>query len=543
MTTVTAEEIIERMQKRKISEGRRAGENFVVLDWERKFLIDLLDHSTNGLSVARGNGKTTFLSCLSSEFLDGPLRRPRGEVDLVASSLKQARIAFKHIMFFLGNDGGRLTKNKVNGVKRWRVIDNSHQAEIEDVINDVMLMCLGCDPDRAHGRAPSMILADEPAKWKATKAQEMYNALNTSLGKQPDSKLIVTGTMPSDSAHWFYRMMMFPDAMEDTAVHLYQATPEDEDDVFDEETWRQANPSYDHLPDLRKIIKKEAKNAEQGGEDLSSFKALRLNMGTDEVTASEPLLAFENWQAITSNTPNPRSGPVAIGVDLGGGTSMSAVSYYWPDTGRLESYAGFPAQPTLEKRGLKDGVGSRYLEMHKRGELRLYPGFAMKNVLFLTKIFGLLDPGQVVLSLAADRYKKTDLEQALTEVGVLYYEDKKGESLMRPGYWKIEWRGVGQGPNGGEDVRAFQHEALTGHMSPVDTLIMQSSIKESIIRRDSNGNAALNKARSMGRIDPVQSAILAAGIGWRYRHPVEEENDLGRFYKRALESGLMVGAV
>ena len=62
-------------------------------------------------------------------------------------------------------------------------------------------------------------------------------------------------------------------------------------------------------------------------------------------------------------------GPCVWGVDLGSTAAMSAVCAYWPDTGRLETLAAFPGVPSLEERGLADGVGRLYLDMQRRGEL------------------------------------------------------------------------------------------------------------------------------------------------------------------------------
>ena len=55
------------------------------------------------LSVGRGNGKTALLSGIAAATLDGPLAAPRGESVIVASSFEQARIAFEHVIAFMGD--------------------------------------------------------------------------------------------------------------------------------------------------------------------------------------------------------------------------------------------------------------------------------------------------------------------------------------------------------------------------------------------------------------------------------------------------------
>ena len=87
-----------------VSQGRRAGEPFTVLPWQRRFIRGAFAPGVQSaaLSVARGNGKTAVLSGIAAATLDGPLAVPRGETVIVASSFEQARIAFEHVISFMG---------------------------------------------------------------------------------------------------------------------------------------------------------------------------------------------------------------------------------------------------------------------------------------------------------------------------------------------------------------------------------------------------------------------------------------------------------
>ena len=70
------------------------------------------------------------------------------------------------------------------------------------------------------------------------------------------------------------------------------------------------------------------------------------------------LLDAETWATIEGDCT--RAGPVIWGCDLGTSAAMSAIASFWPETGRLESVAAFPVEPTLAERGLRDGVGGLY---------------------------------------------------------------------------------------------------------------------------------------------------------------------------------------
>ena len=46
------------------------------------------------------------------------------------------------------------------------------------------------------------------------------------------------------------------------------------DDPFDSATWRKANPSFDHMPDLAKTIRSEAEDAKKIRRSLRVSKPL-----------------------------------------------------------------------------------------------------------------------------------------------------------------------------------------------------------------------------------------------------------------------------
>ena len=184
-----------------VSQGRRAGEPFAVLPWQSRFVRGAFAPGIQSaaLSVARGNGKSTLLSGIAAATLDGPLAVPRGETVIVASSFEQARIAFEHVLAFMGD--------KLGDKHRWKVWDTAQQARIEDRKTGARVRCIGSDPRRAHGLAPVLVLADEPAQWPETTGERMVAALRTAAGKQPHSRFVALGTRPADPEHWFAKAL------------------------------------------------------------------------------------------------------------------------------------------------------------------------------------------------------------------------------------------------------------------------------------------------------------------------------------------------
>lgn len=205
MKQTLARQIIDYLGTLTVTQGRLAGQKFEVLPRQKRFIKgafapEIIEAS---LSVARGNGKTTLVAGLACAALDGPLAVDRGEVVIAASSFEQARIDFSHALAFLrGRHGDALEDRSL-----WRIQDSANKAQITNRVNGALLKCVGADPRRMHGLAPSLQVCDEGAQWEPSTAEASMAALRTALGKLPNSRLIALGTRPADGEHWFAKML------------------------------------------------------------------------------------------------------------------------------------------------------------------------------------------------------------------------------------------------------------------------------------------------------------------------------------------------
>ena len=195
----------------------------------------------------------------------------------------------------------------------------------------------------------SMTSSAEPAHHNATPrpaGDRMYAALSTSLGKHKDAKFIAVGTRCEDDSHWFTQML---DGAAETYAQVHASTKDTDD--FGHAQILKANPAYRHLEPLRERLRKEQIKAASGSAQIASWRALRLNRGTPDVVVLDPVVTLQAWDVCTTGDLPPRQGPVAIGFDLGGSTSMTALVAYCPECGRLEVYGAFPSDPSLAERG------------------------------------------------------------------------------------------------------------------------------------------------------------------------------------------------
>ena len=481
-----SDEVIQLLAQLRVSQGARTGEFLKILPWQKKLIRGIIGARTSAVSVGRGNGKTSLCAGLAIASLIGPLRQRRGETIVAASSFSQAKITFEHITAFL-----RPLLNKHR--RRFRISDSANSAGLEDRESGCRVRCIGSDPRRAHGLAPILVLADEPSQWLPTQAEAMLAALKTASGKIPGSRFVALGTRPADPGHWFAKML------DGGAGYSQCHAARPDDPPFQRATWRRANPSLDWMPDLEAAIRDEAKLARIDPAMLAASRALRLNLGTSDVEI-QVLLDAALWGSLEHVAA--RQGPLVWGIDLGTSQAQSAIAAFWPQTGALSCLAAFPEQPSLEERGLRDGVGRLYRDCADRGEL-LTLGQRATDVGALLRAgmerFG--KPDLVV----SDRWREAELRDALDKAGV------------PPA--ALEVRGMGY-RDGAEDVRQFRRACAGGRVAPSPSLLLRSAMAEARTMSDPAGNQKLCKGSEGGRRmrakdDASAAAILAVSAGVR----------------------------
>ena len=403
----------------------------------------------------------------------------------MASSFEQAKILFGDLLAFTGTQG-EIDK------RVWRKHDTAQRASLEYLPSGCRVKAIASDPRRAHGLRPSLVIADEPAQWPSSTTDAMYAALNTALGKVPNSRLIAIGTRPADSGHWFERLLQDADYARCHAA-------ESDDNPFDEATWLKAMPQLRRLPHLFKTFKDEALAAQRDMVLLAQFRALRLNMGVSDVVILY-LLSPEQWLAAEGLAE--KSGPCLWGVDLGATAAMSAIAGYWPDTGRLDAVAAFPSNPGLKERERQDGVKpGQYQRMFDRGELLL---LGDKVVPVAELLIAAQERIGYPDGIACDRWRLGELHDGMTTA-----------ALLAP----VLPRGMGF-KDGSEDVRLFKTAFLEGRVKPCQSLLLRSAVSETRLVQDPAGNAKIAKAgegnrRRHGRDDPAVAGVLAVATAER----------------------------
>ena len=462
-----------------------------MLGFQRRFLRGAFKDGVirAGLSTGRGSGKTGLAAALALDAVrpKGALHAPGFETILIAASFQGARLAFESVLVSL---------DLLGETEDYRIRDQQNLADIQHRRTGARLRVLGSDNKKSHGLRPNLAICDEPSMWGPS-GELLASAIRTSLGKRRGAKALFFGTRPNDSEHFFARLL----TESDPSVYAQTHAANPSASPYAVKTWRRANPGLDYgLPDID-VLRAEARLARRDGGELATFRALRLNQGTSEVETSH-LISAEAWAEVETAHLPPPSGPMALGIDLGGTAAFSAAVAFWPVSGRLEGFVACGHDPPLAERERSDSVMGRYTAMLRAGELVQIGGRIVSVGPFLEEAvrrFGRPD------ALAADRWRAGELEDGVKSAGL---------ALPTP-----TWRGQGW-RDGAQDVRLFRAAVLEGKVAAPVSLAIRAALSEARTVSDVAANEKLAKLgeggrRSRGRDDLAAAAILAVAEGTR----------------------------
>lgn len=486
-----ADRAMQFMHSLSVPEGPNAGNPVSLAPFQRQFIQGALAPDTTAaiLSIGRGNGKSAITAGLALGGLLGIWdRQPRREIIAAARTRDQGRIIWDFVAGFAASLPIEL---------RARLIYRRAprlEIEFEGDGGGHVLRVIASDGKSALGGAPTMAILDERGHWPLDRGDELEHALLSGLGKRAGRAFLIS-TSASDDTHPFSRWIDEP--LPNSYVQEHRPSPGLPAD--DRESLMIANPGAIHGigADLDWLEAQARRAIARGGSSLTTFRLYNRNERVSGETR-DMLLTVDEWLACETDDLPPRSGPVVIGIDLGGSASMTAAAYYWPDTGRLECLGTFPSMPSLLDRGQADGVARRYEEMQDRGELTTLGDKTVPVAPWLVQVMNHVQ-GETVQCLIADRYKSAELSEAIQRAGI------RVPVIWRSTVWK----------DSNEDCERFRRAAYDGKVKAQPSLLLRSAFADAVTKRDDSNNVKLTKARSMGRIDPVQASVIAVAEGER----------------------------
>ena len=455
-----------------------AGKPMALPPFGRWFLRDVLKPETREalLCLGRKNAKSALVALLCLSYLCGPLAGEGGWRAGVASVNKSKARELVGQIEQIAEASGLADKLKFRR-SPWPGSISSPAGTVEILAGDSGM--------GGHSASLDLAIVDELGLM-SERDRELVASMRAATSAK-DGKFIALSIWGSGP---FIPEIVKRRDHEGVKVHLFQ--PAKDCDLLDRTAWEAANPGLGFIKSST-YMEHEAKRAKSTPSDEAFFRAQDLNLpGSPTV---ERIVSPADWSRCNGPVPE-RDGRCVVGVDLGGSLSMTAAVALWPGSGRVEVWGAFPSVPPLEDRQRRDGL--RYDLMLKSGELELHDGRLVRVGTFLQAVVSRLQ-GEKVLMAGADRYRRAETEQALSDAGVR---------------WNMAWRGTGASKtaDGSFDVRAFQRMVLEKRLFHGNSLMLASAVAGSKLRYDGAGNPALDKQGGLNRIDSLSAAVIACGL-------------------------------
>ncbi|WOI58615.1 terminase large subunit [Streptomyces fradiae] len=322
--------------------GRHAGREFVLLDWQVRYLIAPVFGlkradgyrviRTVWFEIPRKNGKSTICSGLGL-YLFAADREPGAEVYAAAGDRDQANIVFRAAANMASGSPPLKRKLGRRGIQR---------KLLEHPVTHSIFRALSSEGLRAHGLNVHGGIIDEV---HVHRNPDVVDALETGTGSrtQPLIVFITTADDGAEAGSIYATKREEIEALvgghaEDPTVWgvVFGADNTAEDfDPFSEDTLRTANPGYG-VTVLADYLAGKAAQARRSPAQLNRYLRLHLNVRTKQTTR---WLRMEDWDE-SSRTPAGATIPVDLpalegrvcygGLDLSSTTDMTALSLWFP---------------------------------------------------------------------------------------------------------------------------------------------------------------------------------------------------------------------
>lgn len=435
------------------------------------------------LSVGRRNGKTLMAALFVLVHLAGPAKRANSTIVSAATTRKQAAIVFKFC--------AQMVRMNPTLQKVLKVVDSTKH--IVHRVDGSSYAAISSEAGGQYGQGLDLAIMDELAQARGS---ALYDALMTSLGSQVEPLMVVISTQAPADDHILselidYGLKVRAGEIEDPSftVHLYAAKADC--DLLDQAEWRRANPALGDYRDLE-----EFRQTMTRAEKVPSLEATVRNLYLNQrVQAKAPFLTGNVWK-LGEPPVDERllydGRPVYGGLDLSRRTDLSAlVLAAEDDEGRVHLFPRIwtPAD-TLAERGMRDRAP--YQVWADQDFLIPVPGSAL-DYDFLAADIGELSGKMAMSRIAYDRWNIDVFRQSLARMGVF-----------------VDLLSFGQGyKDMSPAIAIFEELAIAGRLRHGGHPVLRWCISNAIVEQDAAANRKLNKAKSFGRIDAAQAAVMA----------------------------------
>jgi phage terminase large subunit-like protein len=480
-----AERYLRLSQKFEHVNGEWGTKNIVYEPWQNFMFMNIMGfinpitgyrrYRTAHIEIPRGQGKSLMASQLGLYFLS--LDNPAGnEISCVATKVDQARIvldvarnmASKNKQF-LKSTGTKVLAHKITHEK-----------------SNSLMKALSSDSKSLDGLKDVLAIMDE----LHAVSRDLFDVIFSGMKKRRDSLLLCITTAGFDvegvgfTQSSYAKRVALGEVEDDTFFSLVY-TIDEGDDIFDEKTWRKANPNYGVSVDPI-TFEATAKKAKEVPSDLANFKVKNLNIWLSEARAFFDTYKWDQCADTELTFEKMRGERCMVGIDLASKIDLTSIAYVFKKDGLYyildTSY--------IPEETVKNSNNSLYVDCVGKGYLNQTRGEAIDYDQIRAEVLAQSKKVKVV-DVLFDPWNATEFAQKLTKERLNMVEFRFNTSNLS------------------EPTKRLDALIREGKVRHNGSPLLRWAIGNVVCKEDAAGNVYPKKSHERLKIDPAIAVIMA----------------------------------
>lgn len=470
------------------TDGSLLGQPLILEPFQKKIIREAFGwkQTANGfrkytkvyVEIPRGNGKSALGTAIALYLLLGD-KEGAAELYACAGSKDQAKKIFDPARIMVNNSPDL---SSILKVQRNSIYDEETWSFFQVVSADAKLQ---------HGHKPHGVLFDE---LHVQPDDKLWESFVTAMKKrnQPMMWVFTTAGVAGSFAEEIhdYAIKIRDRVIEDDTFLPFIFAAEKDDDPFDPQTWKKANPAWNFIN--QREFEASANEARNSPARLNSFLQLHLNIWTSSSVAWMPIHEWDKCYTQPVTLDALAGKEVYLGLDMASVRDLTSLAIYVPENGDC-FWLHFCPQHQIHERSAHNISYDKWV--HDEWMIPV-PGNAIDSGFVLSRILRTIEKMNVKM-IAYDRKFVTDVINGLVEEG---YED-----IVHP---------FGQGfISMNAPMKELEKMILNGNINHGNNPVTRWQITNVEAVLDDAGNIKPSKKKSKDKIDGIVALIMAIG-GW-----------------------------